>query len=250
MHEAAVHTDNGKDFVVALNHKERGTFTTTAITEGFRVGTGRTTFGVGPDASFISHDWILRSRSAGSLTLHDGSTRSLDGVSTVVHAIQQGRPYALASRWMFGVAHSEDYSVNLISFQATEKWGSQWVGQAGISSATAMIGATTDVAITPDAEVIDHASGYSIPAGQRYFCKGTDKDGKAWSVEFHSPMNRQAETIDLLAQLPWMLRKVIQTFVTRPFLYQWWEPADATITLDGVVKKGKVTFLQEASFMR
>ncbi|RKP12677.1 Svf1-like-domain-containing protein [Piptocephalis cylindrospora] len=250
MNEVSSSTKDGHNFSVLLSFKEKAQFTLTAETEAFRLGKGRTTFGVGEDASYIAHDWVLQSRSEGIITLKDRSTRSLNGTATLVHAIQRGRPYALATKWRFAVAYGKRLTCNMISFQTSEKWGSQWVGQSGIAIDGKMLGATDQVFGEPDGEEEDVVSGYSIPTGQTYWCEGILSDGRPCKVKFHAPMKQLVERIDLLAQLPWMLRKVIQTFVTRPFLYQWWETVKATITLGDEVIEEDIQLLQEASFMR
>ncbi|KAI9230166.1 MAG: oxidative stress survival, Svf1-like protein [Piptocephalis tieghemiana] len=250
MNEVSSNTKDGRNFSILLAYKEKAQFTLTAQTEGFRLGTGRTTFGVGEDASYIAHDWILQSRSEGTITLKDKSTRSLNGTATLVHAIQRGRPYALATKWKFAVAFGKRLTCNLISFQSADKWGGDWVGQSGIAIDGKMLGATDQVFGEPDGEEEDETSGYLVPTGQTYRCEGTLSDGRPCKVEFHAPMKRLIERIDLLAQLPWMLRKVIQTFVTRPFLYQWWEPTKVTITLGDEVIEEEIMLLQEASYMR
>lgn len=65
-------------------------------------------------------------------------------------------------------------------------------------------------------------------------------------VELVVECQRLCDKIDVLGQLPYLLRKFIQTFITAPFVYQWYEEAEATITFgsngERRVIKGNVFF--------
>jgi Svf1-like C-terminal lipocalin-like domain len=53
----------------------------------------------------------------------------------------------------------------------------------------------------------------------------------------------------VLAELPFLVRKFIQAFITAPFVYQWFETAAAEVTVDGVTSRIEGKVFQECTFL-
>lgn len=88
----------------------------------------------------------------------------------------------------------------------------------------------------------DSFSGYEIPSEVEYKWAGTAKDGRLVKIEMKVPLRRLLDKIDLLSELPYLIRKFIQTCITAPFVYQWFEEATAAVTLgdEKLTLKGRV----------
>ncbi|KAI8619477.1 oxidative stress survival, Svf1-like protein [Chytriomyces sp. MP71] len=96
---------------------------------------------------------------------------------------------------------------------------------------------TRNRALHVQTEVDEDFSGYAIPT--QLFCLWngkTMKKGEDARMEMSLMLTNLVDKIDVLAELPYLLRVFIQTFITAPFLYQWLE--DVTIN----VVMGKESF--------
>ena len=101
--------------------------------------------------------------------------------------------------------------------------------------------------------VVDDFSGYAIPGHVHHSWKGQTLDGKSVTVDMEIPLTNLLDKIDVLSELPYLVKKFVQTFVTAPYVYQWFQEVEARVVVDGQerVLHGKVfhenTFLMELS---
>jgi hypothetical protein len=96
-----------------------------------------------------------------------------------------------------------------------------------------LISVTTDNRSIHTKKLYDSFSGYEIPTELAISWRGHTTDGSDKEVKIDIilvPKNNVAK-IDVLSELPFVLRKFIQTFVTAPFLYQWFESTTAKVTV-------------------
>ncbi|KAJ3396392.1 putative cell survival pathways protein [Lobulomyces angularis] len=95
----------------------------------------------------------------------------------------------------------------------------------------------------------DDFSGYEIPKNLTYTLEGETEEKKKVSISMVCKTTRLLAKIDVLAELPYLLKKFIQTFVTAPYCYQWFEDSEVKILLGGEesVYKGKI--FCETSFL-
>jgi hypothetical protein len=57
------------------------------------------------------------------------------------------------------------------------------------------------------------------------------------------------DKIDVLGELPFLVRKFVQTFVTAPFVYQWFESVEARIRVGGQERRVKGRVFHENTFL-
>ena len=102
-----------------------------------------------------------------------------------------------------------------------------------------------------DSKEYDAFSGYLIPSKVNHIWRGHTHDGQVVKIEMEFGLNNLLDKIDVLGELPFLVRKFLQTFVTAPFVYQWLEHVEAIVTVgeQREIVKGKVfhetTFLME-----
>lgn len=234
--------DGTHTFETSKPHQIKVTFT--PISEGYKLGHGRALFGSGADPSYVSHAFMPRGKVSGELKQKNGAILSLEGVGFLVHAMQRDRPYLLAERWNFAVFHSKRVTLNLMEFHAPKNYGGVWMAQSALVLDGQLRSATGEAHQTVLEEVKDNSSGYSIPKRARFNWKGADWEA---SIEVEPTLSNK---IDLLKQLPWMIRKFIQAFVTSPYDYMFWDKVTVHLRLEGgeeIVEEGWMA--HEVAFM-
>jgi hypothetical protein len=220
----------------------------------YKLGSGRAAFGSGADAPYIGHAYTPRGTVTGSITTK-GKAHSLDGTGFFVHAIQRDRPYNVAAKWNFAVLHSPRITLHLMEFQTPVAWNSEWVAQSALVVDNVIQSATPDAHMEPAESVQDPESGYAPPTKMAFTWKGALSSGGKFEAKVNVPDPQLAGKIDLLAQLPWLLRKIIQAVVTKPYNYQWYDHVDVDVTLfdadNNVVETihEKAQLVHEVTFM-
>lgn len=61
--------------------------------------------------------------------------------------------------------------------------------------------------------------------------RSTDETLQPFSVTVHSNGSKLWRRTDMLGELPLLIRKIIQSFMSKPFAFMWWEKAKAEITV-------------------
>lgn len=65
---------------------------------------------------------------------------------------------------------------------------------------------------------VDDFSGYSVQSSMTHHLSNVDK---STTVELDLNLGELMGKIDVLMELPFLIRKFIQTFITAPYVYQW-----------------------------
>ena len=86
-----------------------------------------------------------------------------------------------------------------------------------------------DGTITPFEPALDPASGYYIPHEILFEWRGVDGKGNSFAAECRTKPTTLCDRVNLLDLLPFVMRKIVETFVTKPFVYQWVDRATVSI---------------------
>ena len=78
---------------------------------------------------------------------------------------------------------------------------------------------------------------------------GSTFSGKPVSIQISLSLSRLISKVDVLAELPYVLRIFLQTFITAPYLYQWIESTVISVDIDGEKIDLSGTAFYEAVFM-
>lgn len=234
-------------------------------------GDGNIRFGVDADEGQIHMKFVPGLRVQGTVTV-DGVPRPYVGHAFGVHQIQGVRPTQVATRWncFLFIADSDAYadenqteskrsddkkkvegkenngasarpgpqtSLFMLQLCTPSSYGSEVVNygiycERGQVEVICMQGQVTTFAPSRDSQ-----SGYYVPAEFHLTWQGEDAAGKSFEASCQTKPTTLVDRINLLELLPFMMRKIVETFVTRPYVYQWLDRAQVTIKRDP--KKGK-----------
>ncbi|KAM5531001.1 hypothetical protein V8D89_015328 [Ganoderma adspersum] len=263
---------------------------------GFKVGNspqgGFSYFGHDPkhaDGYVIHRFWPLQH--ASGLLVHKGHATPIKGPGMFVHAIQGMRPNLVAARWNFAHFQSEAHggvSAIQMEFTTTNDYGkkgagsgfvtvnigslvlggklatvtaeTKWPGEEQAASAAVVSRAThTKTAHDPD-------TGYNAPTELSFRWAApsivADAQGPIDASVVMDVGNPDAfkgliEKVDFLAEIPYVIKAMVNYVAgTKPFIYQWMNPAKLTVTLpagliEGVSDKAEIegTLYVESTFI-
>ncbi|THH01483.1 hypothetical protein EW026_g1253 [Hermanssonia centrifuga] len=244
--------------------------TRSASAPGFKIGKGpKGGFSYfGPDLAnpegHVIHRFWPRDHCNGLIMLK-GRAIEAKGPGMFVHAIQGMRPNLVAARWNFAQFQSDQHggiSAVQMEFTTTESYGKKGAGSGFVSvnigslvvgGKLAIVTAETKWPGEPqleDAEVKSRAihskteddadTGYPAPTefAFRWAAPSLLPDAKgpidaAVRVEVGPPNDSKGliEKIDILAEIPYVIKTMVNYVAgTKPYIYQWLNPATIVIT--------------------
>ncbi|KAI8615644.1 Svf1-like-domain-containing protein [Chytriomyces sp. MP71] len=194
-------------------------FTPSPEHDFFKVGEGKVLFGRTDKEGSVSACFLPRADLSGTVTV-DGVSREATGKGLFHHAVQV-KPQA-AARWNFVDVQGAAVAVMLYEFEMPS--AARTVSQGCLVLDGRLVAVTTDNRAVHLASARDAKSGYDYPTRMLVSLRGTTlDDGRACEVTLETDLTHRLDVIDVLAELPYLLRKFIQTFVTAPFLFSWFE---------------------------
>ncbi|KAI7900113.1 Svf1-like-domain-containing protein [Cokeromyces recurvatus] len=166
---------------VQLIHSNIGIFKNINMSSKFELSSNKRsgkTY-LGKDAGFVSHKFWPRAHAQGTFIINQ-TIYELEGDGMFVHAIQGMQPQLIASTWNFANFHSDQASLGMMQFQTTKQYGSVHVNQARWYWIT--------------------SSSWSL--------KNDRKVKKMWSIEMVVEVKNLIDKIDILAEIPYVIRKL------------------------------------------
>lgn len=209
------------------------------VDKAFKVGEGKTYLG-GNDqksaAGIVSHKFWPRCNVKGTMIV-DKQLFEVDAYGMFIHAIQGMQPQLIASKWNFVDFQAENAALSIMQFTTTKQYGGVEVNQGSIVIDDKLY----SVCVENDVELLDlvkdEDTGYDIPQRVKLTWKGKTIENselgepKDISVVMVVPVKNLIDKIDILSEIPWFLKKLVQTFVVKPYIYQWLDEATAEITV-------------------
>ncbi|KAI9323828.1 oxidative stress survival, Svf1-like protein [Dichotomocladium elegans] len=228
-------------FKISITHPELVvSLDFTRVDKGFKVGEGKTYLG-GNDqtsaAGYVSHKFWPRATAKGTFII-DKALHEVEGDGMFIHAIQGMQPQLIASNWNFCDFQSDNAALSMMQFQTTKQYGAVNINQGSIVLNEKLI----SVSVENHVELLDlqpdEETGYQIPQkikltwkGKTIKEEGSEEDPKDVSVVMVVAIKNLVDKIDVLNEIPWFLKKLVQTFVVKPYIYQWLDIATAEITV-------------------
>ncbi|KAG1138227.1 hypothetical protein G6F37_008442 [Rhizopus arrhizus] len=218
------------ELVVSLEFKR--------VDKGFKVGEGKTYLG-GDNASaagFVSHKFWPRAESKGTFIINH-QVHEIEGDGMFVHAIQGMQPQLIASNWNFIDFHSKEASIGMMQFQTTKQYGSVNINQGSLVLNNQLVCVSVDNHVELMDLEKDPETEYDIPKRVKLTWKGKtikeqeSDETKDVSIVMVVEIKNLIDKIDVLAEIPFVIRKIVQTFVVKPYIYQWLDKATAEITI-------------------
>ncbi|KAJ3301655.1 putative cell survival pathways protein [Blyttiomyces sp. JEL0837] len=195
-----------------------------------QVNDGRVPFYEDPAAGFVQASFGPKCKVSGTITI-DGKKMSASGHGLFTKAIQN-KPQTIG-KWNFVNFQSDHDSLMMYEYEMPPNNTTK----LDIVSIGALVRNGKNVALTTENRAVhvtrqlDSFSNYEIPTEVLLKWKGKTLDGEDFSCEIPFKATKNMDKIDILSELPWMLRKFIQTFITAPFLYMWYETVTAKVTV-------------------
>ncbi|KAG0300421.1 putative cell survival pathways protein [Dissophora globulifera] len=219
-------------------------------TRGYKIGEGKSIFGDG----YVSHKFWPGCKVTGQMIV-DGLAHDMAGEGTFVHAIQGMRPHLVASKWSYvdfsGKSESNHSSkLSLVQFTTPEYYGNVTVTQGSVVFDGELVGVAVDNKTEFVTTVFDEETGYNPPTEVNYVWHGkTIEGGKPFRAVLNVKPQGLVQKVDLLAEIPWALRKIVSTFVAKPIIYQWYDEATAVVTIDDKENRVLGHVYHEATFV-
>lgn len=130
-------------------------------------------------------------------------------------------------------------------------WDRHGISHSSLILNGKLVGAAVDTELQIYDEILDPDSKYKWPAHYKYIINGYMlEDSRPYKVEIELKSTNLYHKMDILGYLPWVIRMIIKAFIARPFLFQWFDEATASITIgddDPIILNGKC--LHECTFV-
>ncbi|KAJ3189491.1 putative cell survival pathways protein [Gaertneriomyces sp. JEL0708] len=199
-------------------------------------------------SGYVSAQFIPKARVTGSVFV-DGKLHNAAGFGIFVKAVQS-KPQNVA-RWTFANVQNDTDSLTLYQFEMPDGYGFDFKqcsqGILVLDNKTTAV--TLDNSATLLNKTYDNFSGYQIPSQARYAWSGKTSDGEPVKIQMEVTLKRLIDKIDLLSELPFLIRKFIQALITAPFVYQWVEDVTATVTVGSTTRTISGRLFHENAFL-
>ncbi|KAJ3176092.1 putative cell survival pathways protein [Irineochytrium annulatum] len=211
---------------------------------------GRTLFTGDVAGGYVTAQFMPRANITGTI-LVDGVESSAKGLGLYLHAIQN-KPQCVG-KWNFINFQGPTDSLMIYEFEMPQdaSYVFDIVSIGSLVHNGKIVAVTTNNRAVHMKKEYDDFSGYEVPTEIILTLSGKTTDGtdKDVRVELSLPLTNLAAKIDVLSELPFLLRKFIQTFITAPFLYQWIENVVAKVTLGEETFETSGRMLIECTFL-
>eukprot|EP00842_Homolaphlyctis_polyrhiza_P003949 jgi/Hompol1/4555/HPOL_000111-RA len=204
-----------------------------AVVEAYQVNGGKHFFDPNtPSSGYISYRSVPKASVTGHFTI-DGVMHDAVGYGVFSHVIQSP-PYNVA-RWNYCNFQNANDALILYQFHTAKgKFPQDTVSQGCLVLNGKTVAVTINNHTVFEGTAVDSFSGYHIPKAVKHVWEGTANDGEPIKIEMRLALEQLLDKIDVLAELPFLIRTFIQTFITAPFVYQWIEDVTVTVTKGGV----------------
>ncbi|KAJ3121463.1 putative cell survival pathways protein [Physocladia obscura] len=194
----------------------------------FKVNNGRLPFGTKDSDGFVDAAFYPRHEAKGTVSF-EGSTTNVVGWGSSSHVVQC-KPQVPA-KWNFVNLQNEKDAIMLYEFDLPKGAKCTSIG-AVIRNGRTIAVTTTNRSVHVQKQNDSKFSGYDVPTQLFIVLIGKTQDsGEDVHVEISIVQKNLLDAIDVLAQLPYLLKVFIQTFITAPYVYQWYEDVSAKVTI-------------------
>ncbi|KAJ3122483.1 putative cell survival pathways protein [Physocladia obscura] len=194
----------------------------------FKVNDGRLPFGAKDSDGFVDAAFYPRHEATGTISF-EGKTTNVVGWGSSSHVIQY-KPQVPA-KWNFVNLQNEKDAIMLYEFDLPKGGKCTSIGTVVRNGRTIAV-TTTNRSVHVQKQNDSKFSGYDVPTQLFVVLNGKTQDlGEDVHVEISIVQKNLLDAIDVLAQLPYLLKVFIQTFITAPYVYQWYEDVSAKVTI-------------------
>lgn len=184
---------------------------------GYKVKEGKSTMG---SKHWISHKFVPTCTVTGKYTLN-GKDCPANGTALYVDASSTLASHAAANQWDLCVFQNGNNNLSSISFDSPSKYGGRKIHQGAVTLDNSIAAITVDNTAKHMSTQQDKDTAYNLPTQIAFEWKGKSVDGEAVTASITANLSSPTGRIDVLGELPWMIRKVVQALVAKPFVYMW-----------------------------
>ncbi len=224
------------------------------LSEPFSIRDGSVHFGYNKSDGFINLKFIPFGKISGELTINDVK-ESYSGYGLCVHQFQGLKPYLSASKWnlVYFQGHlensSDEVSAFMLQMKTPENYDSVTFNIGSFFVNGKLAGVSVGNAVENFNPVHDPESDYMIPKLINYKWKGTTFSNESFDLECEMVPDRPVHKVNVLANLPYFLRKAIEAFVTRPYAYYWLDRGELKMKVGDQESLVKGWIVQELSLI-
>ncbi len=148
------------------------------------------------------------------------------------------------------LTHAHAYTRTQFELPTGKNFSLEKMSQAALVHQNQLIAITLTNTTKLSHKTHDKVSGYHVPEHVEYELTGTTEAGLPVHVSVKAPLRHRLDRIDVLAELPYLLRLFISTFVTAPWVYQWFEEGVVDVQIgEGERFQIKGQIFHEKTFM-
>lgn len=219
--------------------------------KAFEVTNGNIYFGEKRKDGFINMKFLLTSHATGFFELKEPGKEvkePFEGCSLLIQQFQGVRPHLCASRWnlCYFVANvprsgmCPPCTMFMIQVQTADSYDDATINYGAIFYKGSIILVSVGNTIEHKNPAIDKISGFPIPESIEYKWKGRSFDKTEVRATCNVKLVNQCARICLLDNVPYVIRKMIETFVAKPFVYQWLDDVEVEVKIGNESKGGEV----------
>jgi hypothetical protein len=178
-------------------------------------------------------------KASGIVQVGPSYSKVVNGLGTIAHVTQGVKPHLAATFWAFTIFKSfsevpeDSVTLMLCHFVTPAAFGSVILNQGILTVNGSVVAVSIHNVVTLEESELDAKSGYKIPRHVIYELKGETADHEPFEAKIDVRPTVSIDRIDLLNQVPFLLKKVIQAFFTKPFCYEWLDDVSLELTLHG-----------------
>ncbi|EGF79422.1 hypothetical protein BATDEDRAFT_89507 [Batrachochytrium dendrobatidis JAM81] len=208
-------------------------FNMDAVVEAYQINEGKAYFDPETPATGYVASRIMPKGKVSGMIVVDGIMHDAAGHGVFSHAIQCP-PYNVA-RWNFINFQDETNALILYQFEMVPgAYPKDIVSQGVLVLNNEITAVTIDNHSEFQGTTLDAFSNYQIPNAIKHVWHGKTRDtGVPIEIEMRLKLDRLVDKIDVLSELPYLIRMFIQTFISAPFVYQWIEDTEVVVRVEG-----------------
>lgn len=219
--------------------------------KGISFDDGNVYFGADQGDGILNQKFIIGAPTKGTIkrsSKKEAENEAFDGISLCVHQFQGLRPNLIGSRWNFcnfvGIENAGAgfdtsltpataidpviWNMFMIQVKTPQAYGNATINKGSIhSSKDGLLSlSTNDTGPSPNyirtlEPTIDPNTDYYLPKQIEYCWSGFDLQGRPFKAVCHSRPTIMVARINVLEQLPFVFRKVVEALISKPYVYQW-----------------------------
>ncbi|KAJ2657140.1 putative cell survival pathways protein [Coemansia sp. RSA 1200] len=205
-------------------------FVFTRKSDGYKIGDGKTYIGEGTASHYFypAGDMVAK----GEI---NGVKFDSKGAGLFIHAHSANiMPYNVGAEWnmVYFIGYREGtpedqkkasnaFTYNVLQYETPHSAGSVNCANASLTESNRLSAVLWDTDVKHiDDELDPNGSGYKLPKRVLFTSTGKTTDGKKAKVVFEANPTMRLHDIDVLHEMPYVIRRLVQALITKPFVFE------------------------------